>query len=239
MKINRSAFTFPHGVWLVSMEIQEIQTSPQFFPPRNSRVVSSREPKPESASPSHSSKVLQEHAVEKGCEMKPVKQNQKMASYKNRFFRLAILQLWKRRMFWGFFWESSIPVLPCIDSGEVGLGKFRSSFPHILSTQNEYLTSLWWGWLHLDVLLEVCLQFLTFDSLSQAGYLLTLSNLCPSTNFQHDVLATRQAKKYGSTAALTTLGDTSMGWGLPQQNARRMNSNFPIPKFTWRDCNPK
>ena len=108
------------------MEFQEIPTHPKVLPvffylPRNSLVVSSREPKPESASPSHSSKVLQENAVEKGCKMKPFKQNQKNGKFKKSTFGLDILQLWKRQICWRILWESSIPVLPCIDSGEVGL----------------------------------------------------------------------------------------------------------------------
>ncbi len=78
---------FDYYLWKYKRSKPHPKVLPVFFSlPRNSLVVSSWEPKPESASPSHSSKVLQENAVEKGSKMKPFKQNQKSDKFKKLTF---------------------------------------------------------------------------------------------------------------------------------------------------------
>ena len=134
MKINRYAFTFPNWVWLLSMEIQEIQTSSQGT---SSLFLSAKKLSccfflRAQTRKSHSSKVLQENAVEKGCKMKPFKQNQKNDKFKKLTFSTWHPSTLEETDLLRIFWvEISIPVLPCIDSGEVGLGNVRSSFPHV------------------------------------------------------------------------------------------------------------
>lgn len=148
MKINRYAFTFPNGVWLLSMEFQEIQTSSQgtsslflsakklsccLFPRAQTRKCLSI-PFLQSSSRKCCWKRLQNEAFQ----TKPKK------------LQVQEINFWTRHPstleetdFLKNFVGKLHPCPPVHRFGRSWPGKFRISFPHVLSTQNKYLTSLW------------------------------------------------------------------------------------------------